>query len=97
MTKMDNDLISVMSFAESKVKPSSYKLYKQSLKKLLEIQKSSFADLGENNTLPELEATDYTINNIASLINNFSDLKDKLIDGKFDSYGLSKVATIPWF
>jgi len=78
MTKMDNDLISVMSFAESKVKPSSYKLYKQSLKKLLEIQKSSFADLGENNTLPELEASDYTINNIASLINNFSDLKDKL-------------------
>ncbi|MBB1291299.1 type I-F CRISPR-associated endoribonuclease Cas6/Csy4 [Pseudoalteromonas sp. SR44-8] len=27
----------------------------------------------------------------------FSDLKDKPIDGKFDSYGLSKVATIPWF
>lgn len=27
----------------------------------------------------------------------FSDLKDKPIGGKFDSYGLSKVATIPWF
>ncbi len=78
MTKMDSALNSVMNFAENKVKPSSYKLYKQSLKKLLEIQKSSFEDLGENNTLPELEASDYTINNIASLINNFSDLKDKL-------------------
>ena len=75
---MDSDLNSVMSFAEDKVKPSSYKLYKQSLKKLLEIQKSSFADLGENYTLPTLEASDYTINNISSLINNFSDLKDKL-------------------
>tara|TARA_R100001509_G_scaffold20842_1_gene10852 strand:- start:383 stop:1411 length:1029 start_codon:yes stop_codon:yes gene_type:complete len=75
---MDNELNTVMSFAEDKVKPSSYKLYKQSLKKLLMIQKSSFADLGENNTLPELEESDYTINNIASLINNFSDLKDKL-------------------
>jgi len=27
----------------------------------------------------------------------FSDLKDKPIDGVFDSYGLSKTATIPWF
>jgi len=75
---MDSNLKSVMSFAENKVKPSSYKLYKQSLKKLLEIQKSSFADLGENNTLPTLEESDYSINNISSLINNFSDLKDKL-------------------
>ncbi|MCF6146669.1 MULTISPECIES: type I-F CRISPR-associated endoribonuclease Cas6/Csy4 [Pseudoalteromonas] len=26
----------------------------------------------------------------------FSELKDKPIDGKFDSYGLSKTATVPW-
>ena len=75
---MDSNLKTVMSFAENKVKPSSYKLYKQCIKKLLEIQKSSFANLGENNNLPTLEETDYSINNIASLINNFSDLKDKL-------------------
>jgi len=93
MTKMDSALNSVMNFAENKVKPSSYKLYKQSLKKLLEIQKSSFEDLGENNTLPELEASDYTINNIASLINNFSDLKDKLTK-KIDKIHLYENNTI---
>lgn len=27
----------------------------------------------------------------------FSDLKEKPIDGKFDTYGLSKTATVPWF
>ena len=32
---------------------------------VLEIQKSSFADLGENNTLPTLEESDYSINNIS--------------------------------
>jgi len=27
----------------------------------------------------------------------FSDIKDKPVEGVFDSYGLSKAATIPWF
>ena len=74
---MDTELDNVMDYQKDKVKPSSYKLYKQSLKKLLEIQKTPHKSIG-NNTLTELDKNDYTINNIASLINNFSDLKDKL-------------------
>tara|TARA_R110001592_G_scaffold177736_2_gene418116 strand:- start:11 stop:1042 length:1032 start_codon:yes stop_codon:yes gene_type:complete len=74
---MDIELDNVMDYQKDKVKPSSYKLYKQSLKKLLEIQKTPHKSIG-NNTLTDLDKNDYTINNIASLINNFSDLKDKL-------------------
>ena len=37
---MDTELDNVMDYQKDKVKPSSYKLYKQSLKKLLEIQKT---------------------------------------------------------
>ena len=76
---MDTELENVMNYQKDNVKATSYKLYKQSLKKLLEIQKTPFADIGDSDTLTELIQSDFSLSNISSLINNFSNLKDKLL------------------